>query len=92
VDLRIISLCEFNNVLVDILYKKLNKFSYISISKFTLTNKKTTKNMGNLMQDSLAVHYISVFSKTVIVENSIECLMDMPLNFKLYKSFKQEQK
>jgi len=75
-----------------ILYKKLNKFSYTSISIFTLTNKKTTKNVGNLMQDSLAVYYMSVFGKTIIVENSIECFMDMTLNFKLYKSFKQEQK
>ena len=44
------------------------------------------------MQDSLAVYYMSVFGKTIIVENSIECFMDMTLNFKLYKSFKQEQK
>jgi len=44
------------------------------------------------MYDSLALYYISVFSKTVIVENSIEYFKDMLLNFKIYKSFKQEQK
>jgi hypothetical protein len=46
--------------------QKAKKKFYTSISKFTLTNKKATKNLGNFMQDSFAAYYISVFSKTVI--------------------------
>jgi hypothetical protein len=65
------------------LYKKLNKFSYTSISKFTFTNKKANKNLGNLMQDSLVIYYISMFSKTVICVKFNRMFVDMPFNFKI---------